>query len=118
MGKSPGAISSSRRFYVPPTGIGSKPDIVMEGGNYAHRGGSRSNIDDLSLMTTIVHPSGRLLEATRDTSPATALAARFAARIWSRYPRFRPETVRGLMVHSASWTEAMRRRYPGDQKSV
>ncbi len=95
-----------------------KPDIVMEGGNYAQRGGDRSNIDDLSLMTTILHPSGRLLEATRDTSPATALAARFAATIWSRYPRFRPETVRGLIVHSASWTEAMRRRYPGDRKSV
>ncbi len=95
-----------------------KPDIVMEGGNYAQRGGDRSNLDDLSLMTTIMHPSGRLFEAMRDTSPATALAARFAATIWSRYPRFLPETVRGLMVHSASWTEAMRRRYPGDRKSV
>ena len=95
-----------------------KPDIVMEGGNYAQSGEERSNIDDLSLMTTILHTSGRLLEATRDTSPATALAARFAATIWSRYPRFRPETVRGLMVHSASWTDAMLRRYPGEQKSV
>jgi hypothetical protein len=95
-----------------------KPDIVMEGGNYAQRGGDRSDIDDLSLMTTILHPSGRLLEATRDTSPATAAASRFAATIWSRYPRFRPETVRGLMVHSASWTGAMRRRYPGEQKSI
>lgn len=95
-----------------------KPDIVMEGGNYAERGGDRSNLDDLSLMTTFLHPSGRLLEVMRDTSPATALAARFAATIWSRYPRFRPETVRGLMVHSASWTPAMRRRYPGEQKSV
>jgi hypothetical protein len=95
-----------------------KPDIVMEGGNYAKRGADRSNLDDLSLMTTIMHPSGRLFEAMRDTSPATALASRFAATIWSRYPRFRPETVRGLMAHSASWTEAMRRRYPGDRKSV
>lgn len=95
-----------------------KPDVVMEGGNYAQRGGDRSNLDDLSLMTTILHPSGRLLEAMRDTSPATALAARFAATIWSRYPRFRPETVRGLMIHSATWTEAMRRRYPGERKSV
>lgn len=95
-----------------------KPDIVMEGGNYAERGDDRSNVDDLSLMTTILHPSGRLLDVMRDTSPATALAARFAATVWSRYPRFRPETIRGLMVHSASWTPAMRRRYPGEQKSV
>src|SRR5271157_892368 len=95
-----------------------KPDIVMEGGNYAEKGTSRSNLDDLSLVTTILHRSGRLLEATRDTSPATALAARFAATIWSRYPRFRPETVRGLIVHSSSWTNAMVRRYPGEQKSA
>lgn len=90
----------------------------MEGGNYAQWGSDRSNLDDLSLMTTILHPSGRFLEAMRDTSPATALAARLAATIWSRYPRFRPETVRGLMIHSATWTEAMRRRYPGERKSV
>jgi Subtilase family len=95
-----------------------KPDIVMEGGNYVQRGNERSDLDDLSLLTTILHRSGRLLEVTRDTSPATALGARFAAIIWSRYPRFRPETIRGLMVHSASWTETMRRRYSGDSKSV
>jgi Subtilase family len=95
-----------------------KPDIVMEGGNYVERGNERSDLDDLSLLTTILDRSGRLLEVTRDTSPATALGSRFAAIIWSRYPRFRPETIRGLMIHSASWTAAMRRRYPGDSKSV
>ncbi len=95
-----------------------KPDIVMEGGNYAELGADRSYLDDLSLLTTILHPTGRLVETTRDTSPATAAAARLAAIIWSHYPRFRPETVRGLLVHSASWTPAMMRRYPGDLKSV
>ena len=58
-----------------------KPDIVMEGGNYVRRGNERSDLDDLSLLTTILHRSGRLLEVTRDTSPATALGARFAAII-------------------------------------
>ena len=59
-----------------------KPDIVMEGGNYAELGGHRSSTDDLSMLTTILHPSGRLFDTTRDTSPATALAARFAAILW------------------------------------
>lgn len=95
-----------------------KPDLVMEGGNYAYRGTSKSNCDDLSLLTTILHPSGRLLETTHDTSPATALAARLAAIIWSRYPRLWPETVRALLVHSARWTSAMKKRFPGEKKSV
>jgi hypothetical protein len=95
-----------------------KPDIVMEGGNYAERGGERSNCPDLSLLTTTLAPnSGRLLEITFDTSPATAAAARMAAVIWSHYPRLRPETVRGLVVHSASWTDAMMHRYPSNNKT-
>jgi len=95
-----------------------KPDLVMEGGNYACRGLEKSNCDDLSLLTTILHPSGRLLETTRDTSPATALAARMGAMIWSRYPHLWPETVRALLVHSARWTSAMKKRFPGDKKNV
>jgi hypothetical protein len=74
--------------------------------------------DDLSLLTTILHPTGRLFETTRDTSPATALAARCAAMIWSRYPRLWPETVRALMVHSANWNERMIARIPGDTKGA
>ena len=41
------------------------------------------------------------------TSPATALASRMAARLISAYPDYWPETIRGLMVHSARWTPAM-----------
>lgn len=95
-----------------------KPDIVLEGGNYAEdSSGFRTCHEDLSLLTTILHPSGRMLEPTRDTSPATAQAARIAAMIWARYPRLWPETVRGLLIHSATWTPAMQARFEGDQKS-
>ncbi len=94
-----------------------KPDIVMEGGNYAQIGANeRSSTDDLSLLTTILHQSGRLFDTTRDTSPATALAARFAALIWSRYPKLWPETIRALMVHSATWNDRMIARFPGNSK--
>ena len=95
-----------------------KPDIVMEGGNYAQTGeNNRSSTDDLSLLTTILHQSGRLFDTTRDTSPATALAARYAAIIWSRYPKLWPETVRALMVHSAAWNDRMIGRY-GETKAA
>ncbi|MBL8821352.1 MAG: S8 family peptidase [Planctomycetia bacterium] len=95
-----------------------KPDIVMEGGNYIEKNGERDNLDDLSLLTTCLKPTGQLLTTTRDTSPAAASAARMAAVIWSYYPQFWPETVRALMIHSAQWTPAMIRRFPGNNKSV
>ncbi|MBP7619918.1 MAG: S8 family peptidase [Gemmatimonadales bacterium] len=95
-----------------------KPDIVMEGGNYARRGTDREGIDDLSLLTTVLSPSGQLLETTRDTSPATAAASRMAAIIWSQYPRLWAETVRGLLVHSARWTQKMIQRFPDNTKAV
>lgn len=94
-----------------------KPDIVMEGGNYVTDGRNRSNCVDLTLLTTIVHPTGRLFSHMGDTSAATAQAARAAAVIWSYYPKLWPETVRGLMIHSAQWTPAMRARIPGDAKA-
>lgn len=95
-----------------------KPDIVMEGGNYAFHGNDRSGADDLSLLTTFLDNTGRLIDSTRDTSPATAAAARLAAILWSHYPRFRPETVRALMVHSSTWTPKMLERFPGGQKAT
>lgn len=94
-----------------------KPDIVMEGGNYITDGRNREVCGDLSLLTTVVYPTGRLLADMRDTSAATASAARIAAIIWSQYPRLWPETVRGLLVHSARWTPAMHARCPGERKN-
>lgn len=47
------------------------------------------------------------------TSEASARAAYLAARVWALEPKLRPETVRGLIVHSASWTRAMLEDFPG-----
>jgi hypothetical protein len=90
----------------------------MEGGNYIHDGANRDACADLSLLTTIVHPTGRLLTHMSDTSAATAAGARAAAIVWSYYPRLWPETVRALLVHSAWWTPAMLSRFQGDAKAV
>ena len=86
-----------------------KPDFVMEGGNNAidPATGHADNVDDLMLLTTRVSPDGALLTTTGDTSAATALAARYAAIIWAYYPNLWPETVRGLLIHSARWTPQM-----------
>lgn len=94
-----------------------KPEIVMEGGNYASDpDGYVIDVEDLSLLTTIISPDGALLSTMRDTSAATALAARYAALIQADYPHYWPETIRGLMIHSARWTGAMVEEYPHEAR--
>jgi hypothetical protein len=85
-----------------------KPDIVMEGGNCAiDDDGNVDTPDDLRLLTTHRRPMQRWFTTTGDTSAATAQAARLGALIQSKYPTLWPETVRGLVVHSAEWTPRM-----------
>ncbi len=66
-------------------------------------------LDELSLVTTHATPLSKLLVASGDTSAAAAQAARLAATIQAQYPHLWPESVRALIVHSAEWTEQMRR---------
>lgn len=92
-----------------------KPDFVMEGGNGIREPGTGDvdTDDPLLLLTTNWRLASRLLTATGDTSAASAQAARLAATLMVRYPTFWPETVRGLMVHSAEWTDEMMRATAG-----
>jgi len=89
-----------------------KPEVVFEGGNIAI---NNSNIwtecNDFSLISTYYRPTHRLFEAFNMTSAATAQAAHFAARIQAYYPEYWPETIRGLIVHSANWTEELYRQF-------
>lgn len=83
-----------------------KPDIVLEGGNHFI---DPTNTffeyhEDTSVLTI---NKNSLLATARDTSPANAEASRLAAQVMTQYPDFWPETVRGLMVHSAEWVGAM-----------
>lgn len=88
-----------------------KPDIVMEAGNMGRPpgGGAPDFLDELQMLTTNYRFSAghRPFSTFHDTSAATALAARLVAQLLSRYPDFTPETLRGLLVHSACWTPAM-----------
>lgn len=88
-----------------------KPDVVMEGGNLAQTPQGVSDLAGLQLLTTHHRPLQRSFDLMSATSAATALAARLTTRVQAHYPTLWPETVRGLVVHSASWTPAMLERY-------
>ncbi len=89
-----------------------KPEIVMEGGNLAKdTSGFSTECDDLSLLSTFHDPQQAYFYPFCMTSAATAQAAWFAAQIQAEYPDYWPETVRGLMVHSAEWTETLKRQF-------
>ena len=88
-----------------------KPDVVMEGGNVARDSLGAVTMPSLSLLTTSHLPAKRSFTTSHATSAATALASRLAARVMEAYPGLWPETVRGLIVHSAEWTDAMTAAY-------
>ena len=94
-----------------------KPDVVFEGGNAARDRWGAVPLPSLSLLTTHHLPANRLFTTINATSAATALASRFAARILVLYPELWPETVRALIVHSAEWTDTMKRQFlPADRR--
>ncbi len=85
-----------------------KPDLVMEGGNHGLFQGGLIDPDSLQLLSTGKGGLGRpWFTAFGDTSASTALAAKFAAELYHAYPSYWPETIRGLMIHSADWTLGM-----------
>lgn len=95
-----------------------KPDICFEGGNVLTDG--ETAFEDrhplLSLRTTGIHNDLALTSANA-TSAATAQASRLAALTMTQYPDYWPETVRGLLVHAAEWTPAMRAEFDASSTS-
>lgn len=94
-----------------------KPDIVMEGGNRLFDGVSDTTNHPVVSLRTTANDSDVAIGSATATSAATAQAARLAARVMVQYPDYWPETVRGLMVHSARWTSAMEAEFAGLSKS-
>jgi hypothetical protein len=92
-----------------------KPDVLFEGGNLIKT--NESNIEsheDLELLTTAKDISIRQFDTINATSAATAQASWLAAKLAYKYPNIWPETIRALIVHSASWTEQMRTQFAGN----
>lgn len=90
-----------------------KPEVVFEAGNRALSENGRDLVDcpSLELLTTGAETDRLPIVNFAATSAATAQAARFAARLQADHPDIWPETVRGLMVHSAEWTPPMGERF-------
>ncbi|MFW8412005.1 S8 family peptidase, partial [Klebsiella pneumoniae] len=90
-----------------------KPDLVEEGGNklLSPNRDEITNTTELSLLTTSGRATNQLFEVNSDTSAACALVSRQAALLMAQYPEYWPETIRGLLVHTAKWTNRMRERY-------
>jgi hypothetical protein len=93
-----------------------KPEIVMEGGNLAKdASGFATECADLSLLSTFYDPQQALFSPFNMTSASAAQAAWFAAKVQSEYPDYWPETIRGLMVHSAEWTDVLKDQFLKDE---
>ncbi|MGM1054492.1 MAG: S8 family peptidase [Bacteroidota bacterium] len=85
-----------------------KPDIVFEGGNDGIFNSGILDEESLKLLSTGVGGIGRYwLSTMADTSAATALASKFAAELYQKYPSYLPETIRALIIHSADWNGIM-----------
>lgn len=106
-----GELSPHSRTSLPfgPRPWPIKPDIVLEGGNVLHDGGSlfEPNHAALSLRST-GHSNDQALASANATSAATAQASRLAALAMATYPGYWPETIRALLVHAAEWILPMR----------
>ncbi len=86
-----------------------KPDLVFEGGNLLKAPDeSITTHEDLELLTTSKSFHIKPFDTINATSAAVAQASWFAAKIAYEYPNAWPETIRGLMVHSANWNDAMK----------
>ncbi|MBN8879664.1 MAG: S8 family peptidase [Sphingobacteriales bacterium] len=86
-----------------------KPDIVLEGGNIlkAPDNSIVGCIDDFAILSTSRRPLNNQFDAFSGTSAATAYTSWMCAKILSAYPNSWPETLRGLIIHSAEWTAAI-----------
>lgn len=94
-------------------GVPVKPEIVMEGGNLYDTEApdnqfKYSRHSDLEVISTSGNiDRGIIIDSFSGTSPAAALAARYAAIVASEHPEYWSETIRGLFVQTAWWTPEM-----------
>ncbi len=84
-----------------------RPDICMEGGNVLTDGTDLNERHSVVSLASTDRRSDSALDVANATSAACAAASRLAARAMATYPSFWPETVRGLIVHGAEWTNPM-----------
>lgn len=93
-----------------------RPDIVFEGGNLLRApDNSITSHPDLELLSTSKSIQHKPFDTVNATSAAAAQASWFAAKIAYEYPNAWAETIRGLIVHSAYWNQAMLKQVQVEQ---
>lgn len=85
-----------------------KPDIVLEAGNRLTDGVYLTKHSELEPLSLDADFRNNLFMSFDGTSSAAAFASKMAAELMTEYPDFRPETIRGLIIHTAEWTDAMK----------
>lgn len=88
-----------------------KPEILLEGGNLIKDKFGCLECEELSLLSTNNDFLNRFFTNFSATSAATALASNMCAKIQGQYPEAWPQTIRGLLVHSAEWTDQMKKSF-------
>jgi len=88
-----------------------KPDVVLEGGNMVVDSFGTWSDENHSVLTTSHKLQSEQFSVFNATSAATAKAAWMAALIQGKYPQAWPETIRGILVHSAEWTEGLKKQF-------
>lgn len=98
-----------------------KPEVMFEGGNLAIKRDAQfpfSADEDLQLLTTNNSYLTRgYFDVINATSAATALASKFAGKLQDKYPNLWAESIRGLIVHSAKWTQCMEEQFPARNRA-
>lgn len=109
----PGEVSPfSRSSSAWPAGKSPrKPDIVMEAGNRAVSPDKVSvySTDSLGLLTISARTGDEVLTHFVGTSASVAQASRLVAQLMSFFANYWPETLRALVIHSAKWTNEMKK---------
>lgn len=96
-----------------------KPEVVFEGGNLKKLdNGSTDYHEDLDILTTSTNTSINAFTRFNATSAATAYASNFLAKLRDVYPNAWTETLRALMIHSASWNSEIIDQFKIDLKKV
>ena len=96
-----------------------KPEVVFEGGNLIKlENGSIESHKDLDILTTSNNASINAFARFNATSAATAFASNFLAKLRDVYPNAWPETLRALMIHSASWNQEIIEQFNIDTNKV
>lgn len=93
-----------------------KPEIILNGGNMVTNGFDFDSCEDLALLTTNKNFLSKPLSSIWGTSSATAQASWMSAQLATEYPNAWPETIRALLVHSATWSDKMVKQFCADDK--